>query len=584
MKRICERLANVKMISYSHDIWLSIMFLELYIRRKISIWTLWMIAFIFTFPFVYLGRFFPFWHHSLSEILGDKILNEYDLCFLYYTSGTINLFIIIPFLITLFYFYYRQQKNISESYLLKNEVVILTMFITSMLFWLIFFAGRIEGIITFPEVAAMIGCILFTLCFIKSVFKNLNISYLIRKECEHIRNLLGYFSLNIIRRNDIFSNVLYDELKWRFEILYQLMHYAGRSNSNLILDESLDYLVQILEILGNKVNQNSFTQENKNLCENILRNHRKYIIILYEKNHHREFKKALNALWTFYPQDLIKCEDEKSTEIIDEFYLTFWILSQYFLGKDRNKFQNIMQKVIDISKSPQERLDFIILIKSLLIYCMAQGNISYLTEICYLITVFGENILENVLEDNRDIADKNNLAQYVSSMQKTIRVKNNQKYYKGMLLYVVLQCAIKTIELQQYESTGFLVKYIVSNFTSEELYDIYSKICENQIIYDEKLEQQIFMKNIQVYFLINKHTAEYCLKKLTLLLRIQQWYRNVNAKYIPLNIFQDDSGFENKFDKEYCLNKILNVGNEYGLLALENSLKVKRYIYGEKIL
>ena len=92
------------------------------------------------------------------------------------------------------------------------------------------------------------------------------------------------------------------------------------------------------------------------------------------------------------------------------------------------------------------------------------------------------------------------------------------------------------------------------------------------------------MLNLNLDFLINKHTAEYCLKKLTLLLRIQQWYRNVNAKYIPLNIFQDDSGFENKFDKEYCLNKILNVGNEYGLLALENSLKVKRYIYGEKIL
>lgn len=76
-------------------------------------------------------------------------------------------------------------------------------------------------------------------------------------------------------------------------------------------------------------------------------------------------------------------------------------------------------------------------------------------------------------------------------------------------------------------------------------------------------------KKLKVYFSINPQTAWYCMKKLILLLRAQQLFRFQSSsdkkKILDFDIVSDKA---QEFDKQYCIDKIINVGDSYGMLAI----------------
>lgn len=155
-------------------------------------------------------------------------------------------------------------------------------------------------------------------------------------------------------------------------------------------------------------------------------------------------------------------------------------------------------------------------------------------------------------------------------------LKKTSKYYQGVLAFSLIQAGVKTIELSQYTLTGFLVKYIVTNFNYEEISNAICNVLDKKIYQDEKLNSLELTKLLNVYFSINPKTAVYCMKKLILLIQAQQEFQyNNNNGIISFNILNEYSGdafYKNdNFTVMYCIEKILSVSDKYGLLALEST-------------
>lgn len=556
------------------DILFLLYVLELYIKRKISFNLQCVIVAGVTGVFSYALRFSNLWHISVYEIITQETLDRLELQSLYYSINSFNFIFIIPFIFTLFYFYYRKQGSISESYLLRNDISFSVLFFTMFAFWMIIWAGNISEYIFLPNVLCLIFSIAWIIYFINFVFSRIRVSYLIDNNYRQIYNLFKYYEVKLVKNNHCFNILIYGELEWKIEILYQLIEHVEKNGINSALSKAIGYLTKILILIKwntRNINYKEF-DECIALYESILREHRKLIISLHRSYRYQEVQECLTSLFKFYSPRLSKTDDKQKDKIIDEFYLTFWILAKYFLTCERHKFQIIINKLKRNNKTPLEISNFIVVIKALIVFCIENNNLIYMTEVCYIATDF----LNTLSDDKADEVEKKNY--YIKQMEKIIQEKDKREHYEGVLVYILLQGTIKTIELGQYELTGFLIKYVVSNFKQGIIESAYLKINDNDIISDKKLEVISIMKNIKVYFSINPQTAVYCLKKLTILLYLQQQYRNHDNKCINLNLFNNENG--DNYSKKYCLLKILNVKEKYGLLALKNESNVRKLILG----
>lgn len=165
----------------------------------------------------------------------------------------------------------------------------------------------------------------------------------------------------------------------------------------------------------------------------------------------------------------------------------------YFLSRDRDKFQDVILSVNRLSLKSPEIIKNIIVYRALLISTVESDNLSMLTEICYLQKRYINDI------EVRGMAKRG--------------IYSTSKYYNGMMLYVLVQTAVKTIELGQYDINGFLIKYIVSNYKCDILAEICEKIIENDIVFDRELKRESLYDRLGVNFRINLDKSFYFFKK-----------------------------------------------------------------------
>lgn len=148
-------------------------------------------------------------------------------------------------------------------------------------------------------------------------------------------------------------------------------------------------------------------------------------------------------------------------------------------------------------------------------------------------------------------------------------------YLDECLLYMMFQTLLKSIELSYYSITGFLVKFIVSNFNGMLVKKVYWEAID-KLIKLQKGENPYLegnkLSNISVSFYFNSTSIRYCMEKMSILLFCQQKYikkyRMILDTKINVDPILDISGI--KFDQEYLFHKITNVGDKYGLLFLND--------------
>ena len=486
---------------------------------------------------------------------------------------------LIPFFIAFYYFYYRQQRNISESLIIKNDISFFIVFYTCLVIWSIIWHPDIWGAITFGELVCLTFSIIWGGYFIYFVFRRLKIKYIISETCSEINDLLQ--TLDCCYWGNFVEPILCEDLIWKFEILFQVLYYAVDKKINIIYEESLKQMQTTICLLNEVLLNNAeFAQDSEmsniinslhSIYAHILKRYVKLCILLYSNQQYSEFKKTRDTLFEFYPKKITEMSDNSSIDILDEFFYSFGVIGLYLSGESRNEFQSFVKEVEQICNPGLERLEFCAFFKALLVKTIENDDLKFLTELCYLQNLFLNQIAsscKNLRKRNfMDNDEKGINPEIEMAIENKIKDSNSTEYYRGILLYVLLQAAVKTIELGLYGQTGFLVKYIVSNYASSDIQVIIRRLVAHDVYNDNKLNDMC--KKLKSNFLINPQTAWYCMKKLVLLLRAQQLFRcqsnQKEAEILEFNLIEDRAP---EFDKKYCIDKIINVGEAYGMLAI----------------
>lgn len=162
--------------------------------------------------------------------------------------------------------------------------------------------------------------------------------------------------------------------------------------------------------------------------------------------------------------------------------------------------------------------------------------------------------------------------------------------YKISLLVILLQNLIKSIEISNYQITGFLVKFLITNHSGIEINRGLVILKKNPSAFMRVLEAEESIEGIgenDVYAIkINDETFDYCYKKAYILLYGQHvysiknnlWYINKwneNGNEIKLKEEFQDCSYS-----EYMISKIIEASSKYGLLYF-NDKDVMKKIFSE---
>lgn len=447
---------------------------------------------------------------------------------------------------------------------------------TEMIIFLSIMVGKIENNLSLCDVILLLIAASWMIGFVGYVFHRLKINFFLEISMDYfnaeieILKKLYYYEWS----NYLFKRHIYMDINNRIEIIYQILEYIINKNTNIIYNKYSSEIMKNfmclkdfigLEYTGKKIVIHSLNDSDTKMGDivdyglydvfrNILRFHKKICILLYENYRNSDYDEAWNFLINIYPIHLHwDPTNEAVQKIVNEIFKTYWSLAVYFLSRDRDKLQDVILGVNRFSLKSPEIIKNIIVYRALLISTVESNDLSMLTEICYL-----QNRYINDIE-GREIAKRG--------------IYRLSKYYKGMMLYVLVQTAVKTIELGQYDINGFLIKYIVSNYECDMLVEVCEKIIENDIVFDRELKRESLYDRLGVNFRINLDTSFYFFKKFLLLLRIQYKCRCNDEKCDSIKsvFIKAGSKYWNKnkrFDDKYCIEKILSVRKEYGMLSL----------------
>lgn len=470
----------------------------------------------------------------------------------------------ISFAPPLYYFYFKEQRAVSESFMTDVEVSISNIFMICCIGSGLLFLDKENNIDTVFDLIYLMILVLWVVVFIRSLMHRLRPKLLmlkaVREAEECLRIILAASNGKIQMGNH--EQALHRRLNLAFEIYYQILAFGVQKNIHEIIKDGIGSLEMPFSLLRAIIKEKAEDISAKDyLYSNIrliFRNHKNFCMSLYEDKRHIEFQSALHLFFQYYPHGLDLKDDRKNLLIIDEFFKTYWSMLLYFINNDRNTFQDIADKLLRINELDNEATDIVLTLRALIINAVDEDNLTHMVEICYLQKKFVDNI-----SNLEKLSNGNDFFSRVDSGSEKRRSKN----YEGMQLYVLFQAMIKATELSQYKMVGFLVKYVVSNYKPDMINSVYENILRNNGYLDPRLRVEEFFKRLGVKFNINRETVVYCLKKVVILLRLQEMYllMMTSNMMIPLDIFSEK---KDRFSFRYCLDKVLSVREQYGMVCL----------------
>ena len=138
-------------------------------------------------------------------------------------------------------------------------------------------------------------------------------------------------------------------------------------------------------------------------------------------------------------------------------------------------------------------------------------------------------------------------------------------------IFILLQTLLKSIELTHYKTTGFLIKFLVTNYDSKTFNSVFKKFYNSPYENFYLLKTQ-FYKDIDDDFHFNINVKEYLLVKLFILVYAQQIYivdNKVNFWKLPDERLEPSQIANSEYLK-YMFVKLDKAKNQYGLIWLED--------------
>ncbi|RND00260.1 hypothetical protein [Lysinibacillus halotolerans] len=483
-----------------------------------------------------------------------------------------SLTIIISLLSAIYVFTSREQKSVSPSASTNNRKNELLIFVVCLMLFNIFFGFLIISTYTgqlnnqnyrdslqitkevfWNVIILCIGLVLllhYIIKFIRYLFRTMSLDNMLVDSINHASKLFDtILSMDRDIKFEDYLDKLYRKFHFSLESVYQNLKFVADNDMNKEFEENIEKFKKMFNKL--KVMDRKGFQASTRL----LKEEPEKIIPLY----HSAIRSNLSLIG-----NLLKNKQYNKAKMAISLYFNLYIDNDHLLVKIFKISLHDLVDVIDLEDEKQ----LLIFLEGLSRLPEEQTLITYKYLLMKLITNDQIKSITNIVYDY-DVKDNRN---------------------KTSLLVILLQGLVKSIEISNYEITGFLVKYLVTNYSGRDLNRGLLILKNNKTAFTKVLEYERNIEGISendVFTMkINEETFEYCFKKATILLFGQHlfsvksnlWF--VNKWDSQGNEIKLKSEFNNCTYSEYIINKIIKASNKYGLLFFDDILVMKK-IYQE---
>lgn len=434
-----------------------------------------------------------------------------------------------------------------------------------------------------------------------------------------INSLINLIRVNNIKSSKILSKLLstvgerldthamlstvYDKLHYNIESVFQNLKFIANHNMNkefedgiLLLDKKVINKLKKYKTTDGKLysiylyenDQVKFVEIYKSFLRNIL----SLINYLYKEKHYNKARDLVSLYFSLY----IEGEDNLGRDFMDS-------LNEFLSSLDTNdprQLRAFLDELDNVTTSEQTLTTF----HNLLMKLIIQDNVKVLT---------------NVVYDFKSIVDiDRNEAHRYSGFTLSIALSQNKQLEK-QVVYILLQCLLKSIEISHYSCAGFLVKYLITNFEGKDINEsLYLLKKDPNLFADNSERRKHIMTKIESHkdigelmpkevaatketylsgeeyiimetqdenevkpFNMNKETFDYCLKKLVILLYGQQYYAYKNKLwFVKEENFKLEIDIETEFKKcnysNYIIKKVKAASGQYGLIFFDDEETMDR--------
>lgn len=492
---------------------------------------------------------------------------------------TVNfLKIVLPLSLPFFYFIYKEQKTLAMSSGFWNRSMIYYIGSSALAITLGYHLN--SAVHTHPSLKFtgnyILFCVLLLIVLLNGILvisfqiKSLNLNFSLKKSIDKFDN--QYDDLYII--DNFNSQVIYDQLNNIVESIYQMFMLSIEKNVNNCYNINMITWRKILsgfkekpivltyskldkkyEDIVLKINKN--TKQYESLYRVILKNQVNIISKLFQTNKIEDAQESIKHF-----TDLSPTEENLKPDFYTSLHeLALIVYKQEFLETILEQLSISQQ--FEFSIDEEEGAGNVNLIyEKLLILTVSKNDIKSTSSICYsMIKILTPKQIEDKGEEI-----------FIPNPTQNVSEKNINS-----ILYIVFLSLIKSVELSHYAITGFLIKFLVTNFSGAKIKEIFGKLLKTIITND--LHDNPFIVNnskIETSFNINKTTLRYCTEKMSILLYFQQKYAQSNKLKIDSRISIQPIINLSHVAKvpylEYILNKIENAKDKFGLIYLKDKV------------
>ncbi|OEH86032.1 hypothetical protein BHU72_14465 [Desulfuribacillus stibiiarsenatis] len=411
--------------------------------------------------------------------------------------------------------------------------------------------------------------IISTLVFLINIVNMLNLRWQF-KQYIHLLNIeLGI--LPLISKVKIFKPIrvyTYDSIHYYFECVYQMLLFCLNNNMyklykissnklfNIILSIYIEKKKRLYDNYTYAVLNNVDSEEFKLLNKAILRNQISLTLYHCDKYQIEEMTNCIDVIFDIYPKE--------ATIDLRVIYLnSIYELSMMLLKKDIIRFEPFLTRLEKINKEDSISIYELLLTQSLL-----KNDINTICSVTYSLA---KNSTSNGVNINNNNYPTNSIQNGIANQ------------YTQLEIFTLLKTLLKSIELLSHSMSGFLIKFLISNFKSDKLIlalsmfnieNVVSSVRENQdLICNIDYQNKI----IDGTFHFNSETFDYSCSRLKFLLLGQQLYIN------RMNLQPNNNPVEfvnlavNESYCEHLFEGIKNNKEKYGLEFLNDNSFLQRY-------
>lgn len=581
----------------------------------------------------YLFKYIPCNIFLKLSILNNNINNILS-------SGTSVLVGLLTLSVSFYIFIYREQKSSSESAInIVSRSVLITLFIflsiVTILYGLHFKLYYLDEIdknklseFGYYRINTWVLLYIINLYFAfrlgRDLIRDAKVRFLLDKTIIQVKNLIFQLSLAFKGKNKFFKKYrteIYDFLHFNIESVYQMFSLCVEKNMNKVFEKNFKEWKKVLSFLhtdprlihiDNNIRHVYLLKidpiEYINLYKSILNNHMSLIFTLLNKSRIEAANDAIECFFNLMPNDIEAYLNDDDDTIVEENYIeliTQFITSLHELSDHLYDKHSIgLTELISNIKGNFQILDqsenyaylnygFLTVYKALIIKSVEKEDIQNLSKLSYNMIQMINHEKSEEFEDSIEKTERFTSiirkigGKTISDVFNKVVIKDNHKYIEEQYLkgciYILLQSILKGIEISKYSSTGFLIKFIVTNFEDSSLSEVFGKFMENKGINNPYIIRENKYTRINTDLNYNRHTLDYCLKKLGILIFCQQKYVNkkeIKFKYIPkefinIKLIKNSSEISLHY-LNYLIEKVSLAKNKYGLLFLTDKEFMKQ--------